>query len=197
MAYSLGTVKPWVQAAADEVGPMFGYKSIGGYRRVGSVPDSDHPKGLALDFMTLSKTKGDQTVAYLIQNADRLGITYIIYWNRIWQNGQWSTYIGPNPHIDHVHVSFKANGGDGTTAVGNPASGGGLLDASSWPVVKQIEGIAATIQSRELWVRIGLYGLGFLLIVAGLLFLLRKPAEQIGTTAAKAVIGSKTKGAVQ
>jgi hypothetical protein len=47
--YSLGAVKPWVAKAASIIGPKFGISSIGG---VGSRPNpSDHPKGLALDFM--------------------------------------------------------------------------------------------------------------------------------------------------
>ena len=53
-SYSLGAVKPWVRSAAYRVGPMFGIRTIYG---VGArTHASDHPDGLALDFMTDRKS---------------------------------------------------------------------------------------------------------------------------------------------
>lgn len=177
--YHLGAVKPHVQAAAEEIGDRFNYVSIGGWRAVGSVPNSDHPKGLAIDLMTLSKTKGDATCQYLIDNYARLGVKYIIYWRKIWRPGEgWSNYSGPNPHIDHVHVSFEESGGDGSAPDGSSP-----LSPSNWPVVGQIEGFANTLQSSEFWTRIGFYALGLFLVLAGFLILFRKPATQIATAA--------------
>lgn len=121
MAYNLGAVKSHVREAAELVGPKFGIKTIGGWGP-GSIPGSDHPKGLALDFMTNNisngKTKGDALTSYVIHNAKALNITYVIWYRRIWQNGNWSPYTGTsNPHTDHVHVSFKGSGDVGDTSL--------------------------------------------------------------------------------
>jgi hypothetical protein len=183
--YHLGAVKPHVKTAAEEIGERFDYSSIYGWRAFGSVPNSDHPKGLAIDAMTLSKTKGDATAQYAVDNADRLGITYVIYWHRIWNREKgWHDYDGPNPHIDHVHISFSEKGGDGSQVVdgGEP---GGPFNPANWPVVKQIEGFAAMLQDRERWIRVGYYLLGLFLVAVGLMVMFRKPATQIATAAIK------------
>lgn len=184
--YRLTRVKPHVSAAANEIGTKFGYTVIGGWRAVGSVPNSDHPKGRALDFMTLSKAKGDATVEYAIANAGRLGITYIIYWKRIWTvEGGWKEYDGPNPHIDHVHISFTEDGGDGSNRSGEDSENGGLLDPASWPVIGEINDLAEKLQDPERWQRVGLYALGAFLIVMGMLFLFRRTAGNM----AKEIVG--------
>lgn len=133
----LGAVKPWVKSAAEEFSSQFGISNIGGWRAHGSVPNSDHPKGLALDLMTGgNKTLGDRTASYAQRNAGRLGVTYVIWYRRIWYAGTpadaWKAYTGPVPHTDHVHVSFRPTapkGGDatvnavnaGVTAIGSGA----------------------------------------------------------------------------
>lgn len=109
--YKLGGVKPHVATAAAEIGPMFGITTIFG---VGdrTTPDSDHPKGLALDFMTKSKTVGDALAAYVLANAGRLMVSYVIYRQRInshdgrgWRAMEDRGSPTAN-HMDHVHVSF-------------------------------------------------------------------------------------------
>jgi hypothetical protein len=114
MAYSLGNVKPWVAAAANEVGPKFGIRTIGGYsfRNIaGTSTLSDHALGLALDFMCDIPT-GNNLASYVQANAGRLSVTYIIHNRRIWsvarQREGWRAYTGVNPHTDHVHVSFAS-----------------------------------------------------------------------------------------
>lgn len=110
--YNLGPVKPHVRAAADELGPMFGIKVVGGVR---ADPLPDHPSGLALDFMC-SYSQGEALSAFAKANASRLRVAYII-WNRhIWsvaRNGEgWRDYHGTNnPHTDHVHITFLSQGG--------------------------------------------------------------------------------------
>ncbi len=190
--YHLGNVKPHVKAAAEEVGEKFDYSTIGGWRAVGSVPNSDHPKGLAIDLMTLSKTKGDATVAYLIANASRLGITYIIYWRQIWHPGKgWSDYDGPSAHTNHVHVSFSEKAGDGSVPKAPDESApGGSLNPANWPIIGQIEGLATTLQSRDFWLRVGFYLMGLGLIGAGLLFLFRKPIQEVVVGAATKKVGA-------
>lgn len=55
-------------------------------------PKSDHPAGLAADFMT-SGSDGDRIAAYAEANKKALGVKYVL-----WQ---------VEDHFDHVHVSFK------------------------------------------------------------------------------------------
>jgi len=112
--YGLKGVAPDVARAADSIGSRFGIKTIGG-RGPGSVPGSDHPKGLALDFMTYKNTgQGNAVSSYVLKNAKALNVKYVI-WNRyIWYPGGnghsagWHKYNGPSPHTDHVHVSFNS-----------------------------------------------------------------------------------------
>lgn len=108
--YQLGSVKSHVAAAASKYGPKYGIKEIGGYRSKGSVPNSDHPKGLALDFMVSakdpeSKKRGDALAAELL--TDPL-VTYVIWNKQINSKNGWKPYNGPSDHTDHVHASFKA-----------------------------------------------------------------------------------------
>ena len=81
---------------------------VGGWRATGSVPNSDHPKGLAVDYMIRSGGQGNEISSYFLQNAAQWGVKYII-WNRhinTLDGRGWRNYSGPNPHTDHVHVSF-------------------------------------------------------------------------------------------
>ncbi len=111
--YNLGPVKPHVKLAAESLGPRFGIKTVYGYSAVGSVRNSDHPKGLALDFMVNAKTedglrRGNSLAGIALNERDKWGITYII-WNKRINNGSgWQPYNGPRDHTDHVHISFKA-----------------------------------------------------------------------------------------
>ena len=86
-------------------------QNIGGVR-----PDALrwHPDGLALDVMIPNPTSeagialGDRIVAYVLQNADRLGIQ-----DAIWR-GTYYTPSGPSGsgygHYDHVHVTTTGGG---------------------------------------------------------------------------------------
>lgn len=105
--YDLGAVKPHVEAAAYEIGPMFNITRI-----IGKVPGLfDHPKGLALDFMTSDRSIGDALAAFAIGNTSRLKITYVIWYRRIWTTARasegWRPYSGISPHTNHVHISFR------------------------------------------------------------------------------------------
>lgn len=109
--YHLKGVSSNTAKAADYWGSKYGIKTIGG-RGPGSVPGSDHPKGLALDFMinnvSNGHARGNDLANDLIKNYKAWNIKYII-WNRyIWHPGRgWSKYSGPSPHTDHVHASFN------------------------------------------------------------------------------------------
>jgi hypothetical protein len=111
--YNLGAkTKSHVRAVANRLGPMFGIKTVGGWRAVGSVPNSAHPKGLALDFMIDNipngKSIGQKLADYAVANASTLGIIEVIWNRRIWTASKgWHDYNGPSAHTDHVHLTFK------------------------------------------------------------------------------------------
>nr|WP_321182131.1 hypothetical protein [Micromonospora purpureochromogenes] len=78
----------------------------------------EHPKGRACDW-SLQKSGfrpwynndtrmyGNNLAAFLIRNADRLGIYYVIWNRQIWFPATgWKSYSGPSNHTDHVHVSM-------------------------------------------------------------------------------------------
>jgi hypothetical protein len=78
----------------------------------------EHPKGRACDWSLQSrgfsvahnadmKTYGNNLMAFLVRNADRLGILYVIWYRQIWFPATgWKAYHGPSTHMDHVHVSM-------------------------------------------------------------------------------------------
>ncbi len=109
----LGPVKPWVGAAAQFLGHMFGIKSIGGVR---SDPLPDHPSGHALDFMCDIPT-GNALADYAVANYQALGVKYIIHNRMVWNPAKgWHPYeapasVGYNPHTDHVHITFNDSPG--------------------------------------------------------------------------------------
>lgn len=107
--YDVGAVKSHVQAAADEIGNKFGVETIGGL--AGRAGISDHPKGLALDFM-VTGNRGDQIAEYAVNNAERLRVSYVIWYQKInsLDGRGWRTMEDRGGdtanHKDHVHVSF-------------------------------------------------------------------------------------------
>lgn len=111
MTDQLGAVKPWVRYAAEQLSTWFNIPNVGG---VGSRSrTSDHPGGLALDFMT-SDEHGTRLAEYLRENARSMGVTYVIWRQRIWsvaRSGEgWRQMEdrggATENHMDHVHVSF-------------------------------------------------------------------------------------------
>lgn len=81
----------------------------GGWREKGSVPNSDHPKGYALD-VPAQGPQGDKVAQWAITQPD---VKYVIWNNQIWKDGKWKPYkhpAGNNPrlnHEDHVHISLN------------------------------------------------------------------------------------------
>jgi len=86
----------------------------------------EHPKGRACDFAAASggfggvatggdKTYGDQLAMWFVDNADRLGVMYVIWFDKIWTAGNartaWRDYSGSGSpsaeHTNHVHVSVR------------------------------------------------------------------------------------------
>jgi hypothetical protein len=110
----LGAVRPHVRAAAELLGCAFGKPQVLGI--AGRGGPSDHPKGLALDFM-VDRAAGDALAAYAIRNRDALGISYVIWRQRIDTGSGFRAMAdrgGPTAnHFDHVHVSFRPTAGTG------------------------------------------------------------------------------------
>lgn len=114
----LGDVAPHVKAAAYEIAQKFNVWNIGGRATSGHINGSDHYTGHALDVMVMSdKAKGDAVTAYAIAQKERWNVKYVIWYKRIWENGQWTHYVGSSPHTDHVHISFHKAAGSGGSAV--------------------------------------------------------------------------------
>jgi hypothetical protein len=88
---------------------------VGCYRTGGPF---EHPKGRACDWSLQNsgfsvahnadmKNYGNNVMAFLVRNADRLGILYVIWYRQIWFPATgWKAYHGASTHMDHVHVSM-------------------------------------------------------------------------------------------
>jgi hypothetical protein len=176
MPYMLGAVKPHVKQAAETLGAKHGFRVIYGWRATGSVANSDHPKGLALDFMTLDKAKGDALSADLIANHSAYAVKYIVWWRRSWnpERGTWVEYKSTsNPHIDHVHVSFKEQAGSGIPTQNVALPGTGAID-DLVGTFRDLNNTVKWLTNKENWERIGVFVLGFALMLFGLVRLTGK-----------------------
>jgi septal ring factor EnvC (AmiA/AmiB activator) len=84
----------------------------------------EHPQGRACDLSANvgtfggdasgeAKTYGDNLAAWYVENADALGVQYVIWYRQIWQpTTGWRTYnlAGGDPssdHTNHVHLSIR------------------------------------------------------------------------------------------
>jgi hypothetical protein len=86
----------------------------------------EHPKGRACDFSVFktndfgsgdaqgdARFYGNNLAAFLVKNADKLGILYVIWYRQVWlpSTGNWKPYsgVGGDPssdHTNHVHLSI-------------------------------------------------------------------------------------------
>jgi hypothetical protein len=111
----LGLVKPWAKEAARFIACLFDEHDVLGIGGRGRV--SDHPRGLAVDFMTRGE-QGDRIARCVLKNQEELGVSYVIWKQRInygegWEPMEDRGSITEN-HFDHVHVSFEPRAGSGT-----------------------------------------------------------------------------------
>ena len=93
-----------------------GFKRFVGCHRNGGP--FEHPKGRACDWSLQNsgfsaahnadmKNYGNNLMAFLVRNADRLGVLYVIWFQQIWFPATgWKAYRGGSAHMDHVHVSM-------------------------------------------------------------------------------------------
>jgi phage-related protein len=131
-AFAYGGVVPHVAAAGQEIERLFG-RMPGGIGGVGARANaSDHPRGLALDFMTMADTGlGNRVTAHMLTNARRLMVKYIIWQQRINSGEGWRGMEDRGSptanHMDHPHVSFlKGNLGGASKDFSD--TGGGFFD---------------------------------------------------------------------
>jgi hypothetical protein len=110
----LGKVKSHVRQAAEILGCMYGEPTM--YGVAGRAGHSDHPGGLAVDFMVDTKT-GNDLAECVLRNQDALGVKYVIWRQRINHGSGWKAMEDRGGetanHFDHVHVSFDSGAGDG------------------------------------------------------------------------------------
>ncbi|MDG4821490.1 hypothetical protein O7635_06420 [Asanoa sp. WMMD1127] len=86
----------------------------------------EHPKGRACDFSVFktndfgsgdaqgdARFYGNNLAAFLVKNADKLGILYVIWYRQVWlpSTGTWKSYSGAHgdpssDHTNHVHLSL-------------------------------------------------------------------------------------------
>ncbi|MBB1154883.1 hypothetical protein H4281_17210 [Amycolatopsis sp. DR6-1] len=105
---TLAGTQPAVAQAGNFLKEKFSVDSVGG--RAGRSGASDHPAGLALDFMVDPKT-GNALAAYVLEHQDELGAKYVIWQQRYNDGSGWSAMEDRGGetanHYDHVHVSFE------------------------------------------------------------------------------------------
>jgi hypothetical protein len=212
--YNLGPVLPWTEEVANRIGPLFGIKTIGGWRQ--SDPFPDHPSGHALDFMVFEDTaKGDAIAQYLIDHADELGVKYIVWNRRSWNSSRrtWVPYSEPGqgPHTDHVHVTLYDKPGTTAFTIGTNASGSIGIPGTGFTIPNPFAAGATTadmlrpfgiaginIISPNFWRRVGTGALGVGLIAFGLIYLNKRSIEGVYRTiggAAASVGGTAIQGA--
>lgn len=114
---SLGAVKPWVSDAVEFLGCQFGEPQTLGVGSRGNA--SDHPSGLAADFM-VGRASGDAIADCALQNMQALGISYVIWQQQINYGSGWQAMEDRGSptanHEDHVHVSFESSAPSGRPA---------------------------------------------------------------------------------
>lgn len=99
-------------ATADIVS-KFKFSGILGGRGGRSIV-SDHPLGLATDFITNNNVRlGDSIRDYALANQARLNVKYVIYRQRFYASPGPGTLMEDRGsitqnHFDHVHISFNA-----------------------------------------------------------------------------------------
>ncbi len=103
----LGAVEAVARTAAQFLGCRYGEPTM--YGVAGRGGTSDHPGGRAVDFM-VDRGTGDALAACALRNADELGITYVIWRQRIDYGSGWESMEDRGGatanHMDHVHISF-------------------------------------------------------------------------------------------
>lgn len=107
-------VQPHVARVAWHVAKKFNLSASAILGVGGRAGDSDHPTGLAIDFL-VNRATGDAINAYVLQNQAALDVKYTIWRQTFYARAGAGTPMEDRGsatanHYDHVHVSFAANG---------------------------------------------------------------------------------------
>ena len=112
---SYGGVKESVKKVGHALECVFPGRDLLGVGSRGNT--SDHPSGYALDVMT---TNGDAIADCIVDHAGDLGVSYVIWNQRINTGSGWKGMEDRGGatanHEDHVHISFE-RGGDPDVSV--------------------------------------------------------------------------------
>ena len=107
----LAGTRPHVSRAGRALAARFSIPlgAVGGFR-ASAVDPAGHPAGLALDF-TVGRATGDALAEYAVSERRALGVTYVIWRQRINYGGGWEPMedrggVTAN-HFDHVHINFS------------------------------------------------------------------------------------------
>ena len=104
----LGRVKPWVRDAARFLSCLFDEPTLIGVSRAAATPTTR--RGLALDLMVRGE-RGDRIAACALANQEALGISYVIWKQRVNYGDGWERMddrgSATENHFDHVHISFE------------------------------------------------------------------------------------------
>ncbi|MHC1557705.1 hypothetical protein ACR9E3_02045 [Actinomycetospora sp. C-140] len=113
---SYGGVADSVQEVGNAMECVFPGHDVLGVGSRGNA--SDHPDGYALDFMT---TDGDAIADCVISNRGDLGVSYVIWNQRINTGSGWEKMEDRGGttanHKDHVHISFDHGGSPDVSAL--------------------------------------------------------------------------------
>lgn len=113
----------------DNVDLRFGFIPFGGFAPggvdTGHIENSKHYQGKAIDFFFKPHTKASKVAKgwtfanWAVANAERLGITNVIYQDRIWSRNSsfkgWQVFVpgygdpknATIRHLDHVHIDVN------------------------------------------------------------------------------------------
>ncbi|MET0787214.1 MAG: hypothetical protein ABWY25_10955 [Paenisporosarcina sp.] len=108
------------EALAESIKRKYG-GSYGGYACRQNTADSSqlsvHGTGRAVDFFPQSKSEGDAIAGWLVQNHKKFGIQLVIWYRRDWDcDSGWTSYGGPVPHTDHLHIELTVPASRNNTA---------------------------------------------------------------------------------
>jgi hypothetical protein len=126
-------IPPAVQAFGAWLASWPGIRSVG-TRRSPAKPSTAgrqrdiHEEGRALDAMIAApntaegNAAGDALAAFLVENADRLGVQGVVWRRREWYSSRtgaaWENYAGADGHTSHPHIELSpAVAGEGGDAM--------------------------------------------------------------------------------
>ena len=69
---------------------------------------SQHGTGRALDYFPESLAEGSAVAELLVEHWEAWGVQLVIWNRRDWTCAAgWTSYGGPNPHTDHLHIELR------------------------------------------------------------------------------------------